>query len=540
METKTIAFALMLLSMPLLAATGQSPADFQKAANFEVNLPGAPFGVDVSGDKQWIFVSLSGGGPGGNPSIAVLHTKDGHLEVAQTIPMQSSPAGIVLTHDGSMLIAAADDAVVFFDTKRLETGGSDAAFQWISDGPNASSVYVNVTADDKTLFVSDEGNQTITVIDLEKIRSTGRDSDANLKRFNSGGGAQDAIIGRIPVGLGPIALTISKDQRWLFTTSEVAPPDWKWPDVMNPEGAGPEAAKVPEGAVIVIDIAKARTNPSESVIARVPAGGSPVRLAISPDDSRLFVTARNSNAVLVFDTAKLIKDPGHATPEKAPVGASPVPIAVVMDGKLALAGNSNRFSPDAGKRSTVSVLDVSRIGTERDPMLGQITCGAFPREFHLSADGKTLFLTNFISRTLEVIDVGRLTAPGVSGLILSPAVKSVATISGTNADVVLKPAAGANPHRALIMALNQAKQIFMACESYAGDNNDVFPDKISELVPEYLSADQCKDPLTANEDFILLGGHDSDSPPKPVVMSAGKTSYGKHIVVDTKGKVDER
>lgn len=145
--------------------------------------------------------------------------------------------------------------------------------------------------------------------------------------------------------------------------------------------------------------------------ARVPSGGSPVRLALSPDDSRLFVTARNSNAVLVFDTAALIKNPAHATPTKIPVGASPVPIALVMDGKLAIVGNSNRFSPEAGKGSTLTILDVSRIGAGRDPKLGDIPCGAFPREFHLSADGKTLFLTNFLSRTLQVIDVGRLVVP---------------------------------------------------------------------------------------------------------------------------------
>jgi hypothetical protein len=212
-----------------------------------------------------------------------------------------------------------------------------------------------------------------------------------------------------------------------------------------------------------------------------------------------------------------------------------------MNGKLALAGNSNRFSSDAGKRSTLSVLDISRIGTERDPILGQLTCGAFPREFHLAADGKTLFLTNFLSRTLQVIDVDRLTVPGISGLLLSAAVKSVATIRGTNTDIVLKKATtAADPHRALIRELQQAKQVYTACVSYAQDNNDVFPDKISQLVPAYLSADQCKDPLTANENFILLGGHDNDSPPKPVVMSAGKTSYGKRVVVDTNGKIDEK
>jgi DNA-binding beta-propeller fold protein YncE len=308
-----------------------------------------------------------------------------------------------------MLIAAAGDAVVFLDTQRLETGQSDPAFQWVSDGPQAGSVYVNVTADDKTLFVSDEGIQTITVIDLDRIRSQGRDSSANLKRVNAQGGALAAIMGRIPVGIAPIALTLSKDQRWLFTTSEIAPPAWKWPLVLEPEGGRLGQEKVPEGAVIVIDVAKAKTNSNESVVARVPAGGSPVRLALSPDGSRLFVAARNSNAALVFDTTELIKSPDRARPTKVPVGTNPVPVILVADGKFALVGNSNRFSKNAAKKSALTVLDTSLIGTSRNPKAGDIPCGAFPREFHLTADGQTLFLTNFRSHTLQVIDVARLT-----------------------------------------------------------------------------------------------------------------------------------
>jgi DNA-binding beta-propeller fold protein YncE len=380
----------------------------QNRPSFEIALPGSPFGVVVSPDQQWIFVSLANGQDGQGPGIAVLRKKDGHIGMVRTVPISDSPTGIVLTHDGDMLIAAAGGSVVFFDTQRLETGGSDPAFQWVSDGPNAGSIYVNVTADDKTLFVSDEAAQRITVIDLEKIRSLGRDAAMNLKRIHSPDGPSAAIIGRIPVGQAPIALTFSKDQKWLFTTSEIAPPAWGWPLVLAPEGSREGREKVPEGAVVVIDVAKARTDPQGSVIGRVPAGGSPVRLALSPDGNRLFVAARNSNAALVFDTTELVKEPDHAKPLKIPVGASPVPIVVVADGKFALVGNSDRFNPNPAKNSTLTVLDISLMGTKRNTKMGEIPCGAFPREFHLTTDGQTLFLTNFRSRTLQVIEVGRL------------------------------------------------------------------------------------------------------------------------------------
>jgi DNA-binding beta-propeller fold protein YncE len=378
----------------------------QKPPSYDISLPGHPFNVVVSPDGQWIFVSLNDGGQG---KIAVLQNQGGKIQIVHTNLLSSTPAGLVLTHDGDILIAAAGESVVFFDTHRLETGASDAAFQWLSDGPKAGSIFVNVTADDQTLFVSDERIQAITVVDLAKIRSLGRDSAANLKQFNADGGPANAIIGKIPVGIAPVALTFSKDERWLFTTSEVAPPAWNWPGVLEREGGQPGHAKVPEGAVILVDVARAKTDPKDSVVARVPADGSPVRAALSPDGNRLLVTARNSNAVLAFNTAELITNADNAKPIKIPVGANPVPIILINNGKLALVGNSNRFSANAQNRSTLTVLDTSLIGTPNNPRLGEIACGAFPRAFHLSPDGQTLFLTNFRSDTLQVIDVRRLT-----------------------------------------------------------------------------------------------------------------------------------
>src|SRR5213082_1644656 len=61
----------------------------------------------------------------------------------------------------------------------------------------------------------------------------------------------------------------------------------------------------PAGAIIVVDVTKAESDPAHSVVAKVPAGCSPVRMAISPAGDYVYVTARNSNAMLAFNTAKL-------------------------------------------------------------------------------------------------------------------------------------------------------------------------------------------------------------------------------------------
>jgi DNA-binding beta-propeller fold protein YncE len=407
-----------------------------------VTLPGNPFAVKPSADGCWVFASVGGR----NPGIAVLKRGNQRIDIVRVVPVPSAPAGIVLTHDGKLLIAAANDSVAILDVERMITGAEMRIAGTFSgfDRGFSGSVYVNVTSDDKLLFVSQEAAQTITVIDLERARQN---------RYSA-----DSILGNIPVGGAPIALTFSPDGKWLYTTSEVAAPDWNWRKACKAEGppltreliAARQAAVDrqisalqvqqvnasdkgkaqlqeqidwikanvdnasssplvnPEGAVVVVDVARARTDPAQSVAGRIPAGCSAVRMAISPDGSRIYVTARNDNAVGVFDTSKLLADPAHARLGTASVGEAPVPVAVIDHGRKVVVGNSNRFAA-ATAPQTLSVLDAAKMEQPgADATLGTLPSGAFPREFSVSSDGQTLFLTNAGSSSLQVLDIGQL------------------------------------------------------------------------------------------------------------------------------------
>jgi YVTN family beta-propeller protein len=245
----------------------------------------------------------------------------------------------------------------------------------IATPPRSQNIWANVTPDDKLLFVSQESSASIAVIDLEKR----------------------TVVGSIPVGHAPIALTFSLDGKTLYTTSQVALAEWDWPKACKPEGRpGVEDLVNPEGAVLVVDVAR------RAVTAKVPAGCSPVRAALASDGSRLYVTARNSNAVLAFDAAKLASDPAHARTGTAAVGVAPVPVAVVNDGHLVVAANSNRFG-GSGETETLTVLDAAKL-----TRVGSIAVGAFPRDLTLSPDGKTLFVANFDSNSLQAIAVASL------------------------------------------------------------------------------------------------------------------------------------
>lgn len=342
-----------------------------------IKLPGKPFALAETKDGCWIFAAM----PVESTGIAVLSRKSGRVQLARTAPMEGRYFGMVLSHDGKMLMVAADERVVFLDVDRLTSGKGDPLVGSVATGQRAESIWANVTVDDKFLFVADEYAAEISVIDV----------------------AARAILGKIPVGIAPIALTFSKDGKYLFNTSQGAKKEWNWPAACTQEGRrGATEIVNPEGAISVIDVAKARTDPAKAVVHRVPAGCSPVRLSMSPAGDRLYTNARNSNAVIAFDTAKLIGDPDHARVGRVEVGTAPVPILVFDGGKRLLAGNSNRFA-GSNEGESLTVVDTAKMA-----VTGSIPAGAFPRDLKLSADGSTVYLANFGSNTLQAMDAGKL------------------------------------------------------------------------------------------------------------------------------------
>ena len=399
-RTSSLSLAALLALFLAAAAHAQGRAsqcnDAMSAPVSYVQLPGHPFSTVSSPDGCWLFVSLTSSNPKSANAVAVLSRGRGQIAMKGVFPVEAEPTGMTVTHDGKLLVVADGDYVVFMDTARMIAGRADPILGYVKDADFAGSVYVNTTADDKFLFVSDENVETVTVINLQRARAEG---------FK-----QTAIVGKIPTGGAPIALTFSPDGRWLYTTSQIAPESFGWPVECKPEGQDPATAqpRYPQGAIIVVDVAKAETDPAHSAVAHVPAGCSPVRMAISPDGGRVYVTARNSNALLAFDTAKFQTDAEHARVGTVPVGNSPVGVAVVNDGRWVVVTNSNRFARDQTARQTLTVIDAARVGEGQAAILGSVPAGIFPREFGQSPDRQTLFVANYNSNELEVIDLKRM------------------------------------------------------------------------------------------------------------------------------------
>jgi len=390
-------FLLSALTCPHVAAASSPVCNEPSSKPIElINVPGHPFQAIASADGCWVFVSITQSERPADAGIAVFQRSGGKISLRRVVPTGSGTTSMTITHDGQLLVAAHGDGALFFDVARLVSKSGDPIIGRIDDGAGSQSINVATSADDRYLLVSDEHAERITVIDLAKARSAGF--------------AAIAAVGAIPTGRAPIALVFSSDERYLFTTAEVADRSWGWPGVCKPEGAAQQNGGQlwPEGAIVVVDFARAKTDPANSVVAKIPAGCSPVRLVLSPGGDRAYVTARNSNALLAFDTAKVLASASDARIATVPVGTAPVGVICVENGTRILATNSNRFGGSVNDRQTLNVIDATKLPLGADAVIGSIPAGAFPRELHATQDGRTLLLTNFNSNTLEVIDLSRV------------------------------------------------------------------------------------------------------------------------------------
>lgn len=395
-RVKRSPIVLMVVATTALHAQGNCNAP-AKDPIVQLEVPGSPFEPVVSADGCRLFVTLASSNGAGQ--IAVVRREGGKLSLVRTVPVKGSPTGAVLTRDGKTLIVADGDYIAFLDAARLATGDGEPVLGYIGGRSGTGFIYAAVSADDKTLFVSAERAESIIVVNLERVRAGAIDSDA--------------AIGKLDVGNAPVAVTLSPDGRYLYTTSQVAGVDWKWPDECRPENPAAGRAGMPRyhalGAVVVFDAMKAVTDPAHALVSRVAAGCNPVRLVLSPDGNTAYVTARGDNSLLAFDAHRMLGDGAHALLGKVKVGVAPVGIAVIDSGARIVVTNSNRFAGGGSDRQPLAVVDAAKLRAGgKDAVLGEIPAGGFPREIRVSADGKTMFVTNFTSGTVEMVDLARV------------------------------------------------------------------------------------------------------------------------------------
>ena len=332
-------------------------------------LSGQPFGVVVTSDGKWSFVSQ------GN-SIALLSNGGGLApSLVRTIQVTGPAQGEAITPDGRHLLAASGSGVVVISVATAEQGGANPVVGMLTTPQGSGAVGVAVSHDGRLAFVTLQFSNTLAVFNLQTALSSGF--------------GPSALIGTVPLGVHPVGISISRDGQWLYVVSQQ------------------RSNSTQQGMLTVISVQKAAAKPAASIVAQAPAGCHPVRVVTTGHGSDVWVTVRESNTLLGFSASKLRSDPAHALIARVQVGQSPIGLAPVDGGARIVVANSN-LAGRKGVAPSLAVVNTSAALDGKPALVGLIKSGLLPRQFALEPDGRTLLVTNSASRQLEAVDVTHL------------------------------------------------------------------------------------------------------------------------------------
>ena len=125
---------------------------------------------------------------------------------------------------------------------------------------------------------------------------------------------------------------------------------------------------------------------SGEIVGRWPTQEHPNELLLAPSGERLYVANANRNTVTVIDLdeGKPIETIGTAIDPNAPAGSMPSSLALTEDESVLFVANA--------ATNDLAMVNVKEPGASKP--LGFIPTGWFPTSVRLSKDGKTLYVTN--------------------------------------------------------------------------------------------------------------------------------------------------
>lgn len=355
------------------------------------SVPGDPFGVAVTADGRWSFVSLMPNGNGGALGVFA-DTGSGSPRLVRQIPVEGQGAGVTLTPNGRYLLAADGSGADVVSVQAAEQGGGNAVLGTLSSGggPAGGAIEVTTSRDGRFAFVSLENSDKIAVFNLQQ---------ALASHFRTSG-----FVGDVQAGVAPVGLAVSPNGDWLYSTSEVK----SFSELRRAAHNGSQSLELgARGTLAVISVRKAETDPAHAIVSTVTAGCSPVRVITSESGGTVWVTARGSDMLLGFSASRLRGDPAHSLIARVKVGEAPVGLALVDGGQRVVVADSDRFS-QRGAKSGLAVVNVAAALAHRPALAGYLPAGGFPRQMALEPDGRVLLVTDFASQQLETVNVTNL------------------------------------------------------------------------------------------------------------------------------------
>ena len=189
----------------------------------------------------------------------------------------------------------------------------------------------------------------------------------------------NTIETQIPVGIAPYTVVISGNKAYVTNWGGRIPKDG---DITGPTSnsravVDPETGIASSGTVSVIDLT------TRQVIAEIETGLHPSGMALSPDQSRLFVANANSDFISEIDTKtdQVVRELSTKPMDKLPLGSAPNAIAISPDGKTVYVAN--------GGNNALAVIDLST-----GKVTGLVPTGWYPGAVALNKSGDQLFVAN--------------------------------------------------------------------------------------------------------------------------------------------------
>ena len=329
------------------------------AAGIHVTLPAAAYHIYVTNEKSG--------------DVTVIDGSD--FKVAATVPVGKRPRGIHFSPDGSVAYVALSGTPIegppqidahgnpIFDKKKDDDENADKT----ADGIGVLDVHAQklthklnagsdpeefaLSKDGRQIYISNEDTKTASVIDI---------ASGKLQHI-------------IPVGQEPEGVTTTPDGKQFYVTCEaggdiyvIDAHSYSAVSHFKVNGRPRSVAFLSSGGIGFIPSESAgELNVIDSVHATVlktiqlPSGSRPMRVKLSPDEKRLYVSNGRAGTISVFDSHS------YELMDTIRVGARPWGIAISPDGKFLFSAN--------GPSNDVSVVDlktnkeVSRIKAGSSP-----------------------------------------------------------------------------------------------------------------------------------------------------------------------------
>ncbi len=331
-----------------------------------MNVGITPDGLAITPDNHYAYVVNNNNyGIAGQDSVTVLNLKNNTVKTTIFDSSFNEPFRVAITPDGKKAYIANSNGTTLsiIDTKLNKVIGVISGF----DGPSG----IVITPNGKFAYVNNYGGS-------EGVGSGNGNtvSVVNLQTQN--------IIGTIVVGQAPAALAMSQDGKFVYSINYVDG---------NP-GTG------------TMSIIKTKTN---TVVDTVYGFFGPFGVVVTPNGKYAYVTNFGSNNFAPFGTTVYVVQLHHDPKiiKSIDLGIQPSGIACTPNGRFVYVTNYNTlyagasFTNLTAGRGTVNIID-TRTHQVIPPT---IAVGQSPNFITISPNGKFAYVTNFISNTVDVIQL---------------------------------------------------------------------------------------------------------------------------------------